>query len=246
MNALLLALALQTYEEATLKVAALAEKAENGPSKVEVGDEFTKLMGKFPKRRIELLDAASLWYGKAWPDLDDAWKGKLRDRLARLYAPNQAGKPATLDGWGGVLGAAAKIEVVGQRVHSGAFALRFTPKNLKLGTIASSKPVAVQAGKKLEVSAWVLSDGTDGLSDGLKFVIRDQKDGFSWTCGEKIKSDSPVWVRISGETVLPEGSTSAEVQISFDSKAGVMYVDDLSINLDGKELLKTGSFEEAR
>lgn len=234
-------------KSAAIRAAVEAEKKLDGNqfTAVEVGDAWVKAMSKAGPARQACFDRINVHYGAAWPKLDDFAKTKLRERLGRLYLPVAAGKPnpAALEGWGGVLGAASRIEVVGQRVRSGTLALKYSPKDLTKGTITSSKPVPVVPGKKLEVSAWVLTDGTDSAGDSLKFVVRDSKGGVPWSSGEAIRPGFPVWVRIAGETALPEGSFSAEVHITFNSKVGALFVDDLSIKMDGKELLPKGNFE---
>lgn len=243
-------LALPHFEKAKspdIRAAVESEKKLDGGgfTAVEVGDAWSKALGKAGPARQACLDRMSVHYAAAWPKLDDFGKAKLRERLGRLYLPVAGGKasPAALEGWGGVLGAASKIEVVGQKVRSGALALKYSPKDLTKGTINSSKPVPVTPGKKLEVSAWVLTDGTDSAGDSFKFVVRDSKGGVPWSSGEAIRPDFPVWVRIAGETVLPEGSFGAEVHITFNSKAGALFVDDISIKMEGKELFQKGSFE---
>lgn len=212
---------------------------------VEVGDAWAKAMGKAGPARQTCFDRMNVHYAAAWPKMDTFGRATLRERLGKLYAP-APGRTVTqepLSGWGGVQGAAARIEVAGQLVRSGGCSLKLSPRDKTKGTLAHSKAVPVQAGKKLEVSAWVLADGTDG-GDSLTFVVRDGKNGFSWTTGGAVKADLPVWVRVAGETALPEGSQTVEVQIGFNSKNGALYVDDLSARLDGKELFISGGFEK--
>lgn len=243
-------LALSCFEKAKsseIRAAVEAEKKLDGNqfTAVEVGDAWSKAMSKAGPARQACFDRMNFHYATAWEKLDDFGKNKLKDRLAKLYAPLQSGKPNAdaLGVWGGVAGAAAKVEIVGQKVRSGGFALKFSPKDLTKGTLAHSTALPVQPGKKLEVSAWVLSDGTDSAADSLKFVVRDNKNGFSWTAGETIKPNLPVWTRISSEVVIPDNSVSIEVQIGFNSKSGAVFVDDISIKIDGKEILKGGNFE---
>jgi hypothetical protein len=243
--------ALPHFEKAKnpeIRAAVEAEKKLDGNqfTCVEVGDAWVKALPKAGVARQACFDRMNVHYATAWPKLEDFARSRLRDRLGKLYLPVRPGKPSTevsLEGWGGVLGAAAKIEVVTAKVRSGACALRFSPKDPTKGTLASSKPVPVVPGKKLEVSAWVLTDGTDSAGDGFKFVVRDAKGGIPWSTGEAIRPDFPVWYRISGETVLPDDSFSIEVHIGFLSKAGALFVDDISFKMDGKELWPKGGFE---
>jgi hypothetical protein len=242
-------LALPCFEKvksADIRAAVEAEKKADGNqfTLVEIGDAWAKAIKAGPARQA-CFDRMNVHYAAAWDKLDDFGKAKLKERLTKLYAPPATGKgsPEAIAGWGGVDGAAARVEVVAQRVHAGNYALKLTPKDLTKGTLAHSKAIPVVAGKKLEVSAWVLADGTDSASDSLKFAVRDTKDGFAWSVAGNVRADLPVWTRISGETVLPAGSLSVEVQIAFNSKAGAMFVDDISMKLDGKELMPKGTFE---
>ncbi len=230
-----------------IRAAVEAEKKVDGNqfTSIEIADAWVRAMSKAGPARQACLDRAGVHFAAAWPKLDQFGRVQTRERLGKLYAPTSPGRLSqeALAGWGGVQGAAARVEVAAQLVHSGGCALRFTPKDKTKGTLAHSKALPVIVGKKLEVSAWVLSDGTDSAADGLQFVVRDNKNGFSWTAGDKAQANLPVWVRVSGETVVPDGSVSVEVQINFDSKTGNLFVDDISIRLDGQELLRGGNFE---
>ncbi len=230
-----------------IRAAVEAEKKVDGNqfTSVEIADAWVKAMSKAGPARQACLDRAGIHFAAAWPKLDAFGRVQTRERLGKLYAPTGGGRLSqeALAGWGGVQGAAARVEVAAQLVHSGGCALRFTHKDKTKGTLAHSKAMPVIVGKKLEVSAWVLTDGTDSAADGVKFVVRDNKNGFSWTAGGAAQANLPVWVRVAGETVVPDGSVSVEVQIAFDSKAGSLFVDDISIRLDGQELFPRGTFE---
>lgn len=237
----------EKVKQTEIRSAVEAEKKVDGNqfTAVEVGDAWSKALPKAGPARQACFDRMNVHYAAAWPKLDQFGRVQLRDRLGKLYAPTGGGRLSqeALAGWGGVQGAAARVEVASQLVHSGACALRFTPKDKTKGTLAHSKAMPVIVGKKIEVSAWVLSDGTDSAADGLQFVIRDNKGGFSWTAGAKAQANLPVWVRVAGETTIPDGSVSIEVQISFESKTGLLFVDDITIKQDGQELFPRGNFE---
>jgi hypothetical protein len=234
-------------KSAEIRAAVESERKLDGNqfTAVEVGDAWARALTKAGPARQACFDRMNFHYAAAWPKMDSFGRVTLRERLGKLYAPAVPGRPSQepIAGWGGVAGAAARVEVVGQMVHSGGLALKFVPKDKTKGTLAHSQAVPVQPGKKLEVSAWVLSDGTDGAADSLTFVVRDGKNGFSWTSGANVRADLPVWVRIAGETTVPEGSVTVEVQVSFGSKSGALFVDDISVRSDGKELLAAGTFE---
>lgn len=245
MKTLLFALVLvpQSYEEATGKITAAAEKADTAPAKVAVGDDFSKLISKYPKKRIELLDAASLWYGKAWPDLDDVWKTKLKDRLARLYAgfPPAQERKFPCSGWGGMEG--GKIDSL--RVHSGSSALHFKLNRPAggLADIGGTETFEVKPGKEAEFSAWGLADG-NGLEDGCFIEIFDAAGKQLAQKGFVLKKDVPIWSRYAEKFPMPEGAYKAKLHVLLGSKTGDLWYDDFSLKVDGKEFLKNGGFEE--
>jgi hypothetical protein len=56
--------------------------------------------------------------------------------------------------------------------------------------------------------------------------------------------DIPFWNRVVLKGVVPEGAVRAQVVVVLASKKGSMWVDDVSLKIDGKDVLKNGSFEE--
>lgn len=236
---LLIPLALQSYEEATAKLADDLSKAETATAKVGVADEYVKLLNKFPKKRQELLDAASDAYGKAWPDLDVFWKMKTRERLARLYLPKPPAQAGNFtDGWSGPVDGAHKISVSAERVHSGGGAAKLVPGAKARNARLLYTPTVVGKGKKVEFSLWILTDGTAADNDEIRFYL----DGSIST--RKIPKDLPVWSRISFEADTIGGSFErANIEVVIFSREGAVYVDDVSIKVDGKEQLKGGSFD---
>ena len=123
---LVIALALQSYDDSIAKIKALEAKAETPEAKVDVGDSYVKLASKFPKKRQELVDTASTWYAKAWPDLDALWKLKTREQLDRIYAPARPGKASSgrPTGWGGITDESSLVDVSNRKAHTGGAALR--------------------------------------------------------------------------------------------------------------------------
>lgn len=240
--AFLIPLALQSYEETTAKLVEDLAAAANGPAKVAVGDEYTKLLKKFPKKRQELLDAASDAYAKSWPDLDPIWKMKLRERLTKLYAPTVPGKPGALPaGWGGSLAPGTKVELRADRVHTGQLAVFAAPGKTGLGSFLRSPEIQIPKGREIEFSAWGLSD--DELQ-GMTVVLHlyDAKGMLLGSVPLGFQA-VPVFVRASARTEIPEGTTKALIDCVSSVTKGPLLIDDLSIKVDGKEQLKGGGFE---
>jgi hypothetical protein len=59
-----------------------------------------------------------------------------------------------------------------------------------------------------------------------------------------ISKDFPIWTKLTFEAEgIPEDAVRANIEVVSFSKAGVIFVDDLSIKVDGKEGLKNGSLD---
>lgn len=231
-----------TYEEVVQKLQEKAKDATNGPMMVEIGDDAVKIAAKFPKHRQGAIDLASEWYGKAWPSLDDFWRMKLGERLVRLYVPLTSRKPRTLpEGWGGSLAPGNQIDIRSERVHSGCSAVSVVPGKSGLGSFLRSPEIPLPAGKEIEVSAWALSDD---LNQGTTIVLHvSDKNGKPLASLPISFEPMPIFQCKTLKMALPDGSAKA----SFDCVSGAtktIIVDDLSVKLDGKELLPTGGFEK--
>jgi hypothetical protein len=233
---------LQSYDETVQKLAEDLAKAETASGKVGVGDEYVKLLRKYPKKRQDLLDAASDAYGKAWPDLDPVWRMKLRERLLKLYVPVVPGHGGSIpEGWSGPVDGTHKVCLLNDRVHSGGTAAKLVPGAKARNARLLYTPEVKGAGKKIEFSVWVLSDGTTGEGEGD--TVRFWYDGT--LSSKKIPVDTPVWTKLSFEVTTIAGSTDkVAIEIVVRSREGFVYVDDLSIKIDGKELLPQGGFEK--
>ena len=231
----------------TLKAAAKAE-TELDPSNLlfllEAGDLWAQAMSANRPLRQACLDRASSWYAKAWPGLDELRKMKLRERLAKLYAPAIPGKAVGFPkGWGGPLGGKWKVEVQAARVHAGGTALLIQPQAENgLSEVFRANPMAVSGGQKLEISAWVLSDGTNYLSDGFVAHVLGSDGAAAASLTFPIRADFPIWTKVSKEISTPKGSEKLTLSFVIGSGKGLIFVSDLSVKLDGKELLPPEGF----
>ena len=219
----------------------LAEDDLAAANPVTLGDAWLAAVKKEPQAK----DRALYWYGKAWATLTGIDKEKVRERLMKLYGPIPAGKPVPLPaGWSGPGSDFPRVEVLPGRAHSGNLSARITPgKNGKLFDILHGPIVPAKPGQKCVFSAWVFSDGTDGGGDKVFFFIKEADDKMLLLKEPKIALDTPVWTRLSWSLDLPEGAAKLGVGVLLDSSKGVVWIDDVSVMLDGKEVLTGGSFE---
>lgn len=228
--------------DASLKAAAKAEGVAEGKAAIialDAGDLWTRAMEKQKPIRQACLDRASSWYAKAWPDLDDLYKMKLRERLAKLYVPPGPSRAKLPEGWTG-----DRFSVASTRVHSGGGALRVSVNRdgnglADLGGFEQTIP----KGKSFEFSAWVSSENTVGLGDKLQVEIRNSQRKAIWLKEYFISQDLPVWVKVGDKGDFPEGAVTLKIGVLADSTKGTLWVDDVSLRMDGKEVLKGGNFE---
>jgi hypothetical protein len=89
----------------------------------------------------------------------------------------------------------------------------------------------------------VFSDGTDGGGDKVFFWVKESDGKMLLLKEPKIAVDTPVWSRLSWTLDLPQGAAQIGVGVLLDSSKGVVWADDFSILLDGKEALPGGGFE---
>lgn len=207
---------------------------------VEIADAWTRKLPKSGPVRQACVERSGYWYTKAWPSLDAVWKTKLRERLAKLYAPAVPGKAGALpENWYAPVDTSHKSSVVAERSHTGGSSAKLTPGTKARNARLLASPKIDGAGKKVELSIWVLSDGTTSPDDEVRFYI----DGS--ISSVKIPKDLPVWTRLSHSVELQSGSfQGAQIEVVSFSKAGSIFVDDLSVKVDGKEQLQNGGFEK--
>ena len=240
-------LAIPRFEKAKspeIRAAVDAEKKAEGNVEVDLGDAWTRAMGKAGGARQACLDRASWWYAKAWLKLDAFGKSQLRERTAKLYRPAAPRQGVMPEKWGGPVDPAHKVEVMPLVVHEGGAALKLVPgAKAKNASFLRSPTLALPKGKVVEFSAWVYSDGTDSLDDAIRLSVADAAAKPILTKAIVIPTDTPVWTRLSERVELGDAPGRSNVEVVIFSAKGFVVVDDLSIRVDGKEVLKGGNFE---
>lgn len=218
--------------------------------KVTMGDEWVNAAKKFPALNRSFYERASQWYGKAWPSLDGLEKAKLRIQASKLAGsrPPGAARKGVPSGWietTGMNGTAPSSDATIAR--SGSYSIKIMPPPEKAPANAASIlrgeliPIPV---KPVEVTAFVRSDGTTNGQDRMALGFWDatgQPLAFQQVF---IPTDYPFWNPITIKATPPDKTARAQIEIWQYSKAGNVWVDDVSMKVDGKDVIKNPSFED--
>lgn len=208
---------------------------------LEVGDLWATAATKVGKYKKQFNDRALFWYAKCWPDLDGAFKDKLRTRLKQIQLKPGTTVPITqMQGWPE---AAGKTFSSGQYAVLGNKSLRIDfDKKVAIGYL-TPKDQPAPAGKDYVFSGWILSDGTDTIGEHLQLDILAQGSQLIDQKKLSIQPDTPVWTFLSIKGTFPTNAIAFRVTCIFESKVGSAWYDGVSLVVDGKELIKNGSFE---
>jgi hypothetical protein len=215
---------------------------DSGPGAMGIGDEYYKAAGKFPKDRSRFMDKANEFWLKAWPALDQFWKDKTRENLKKIYASHGFAGARTLPKTEWMTDGAS---ITSERVHTGNFAVKLIMPKGNEGNFHQplKTDLKIPIGtKEVEVSAWVLSDGTDKFDDAIKPTLSDIDGKVLAAPGGAIPIDVPIWKKVSLK--IPAARAVRLLLIfEFKSRQGVVFIDDVSVKFDGKEALPNGGFE---
>jgi len=226
----------------------LVQKEAGNPSyedAVKIGDGWWEAAEKEPSFRTLYRDRAVSWYLKSWPGVQGLSKEKARARLRAA-----AGVPATSkDGgapaaWGTTVGVSLDVGFG----HSGRSSIRLSPgptPDTTLFTGLDSPRFPAKPGATYEISCWAFTDGNQGGTNCLFLRFWKANGEFISQVGPGTPFDMPVWTRVSQSVQCPVGVDKIDVSFQMWSKKGVIWIDEVSLRLDGKELLSNGSFEGA-
>jgi hypothetical protein len=217
---------------------------------VGMGDEWVLAAKKFPALTTQFYDRASEWYAKAWPGLSDLWKMKVREQGAKLAIPKVKGQPrkGLPSGWeydGGVSGKPAEVD--NSISHSGAYSIKLSPGAKEVagsGSAVRSSPIQI-FGEFIEVSAFVRTNETENPKDGMTLWMFNDTDRNPIEQKTILfKTDIPFWRKLYIKSKIPANAVIAQIHAGTLSRNGNVWIDDLSIKVDGKEIAKNGSVEE--
>lgn len=200
------------------------------------------LKDEITRRARPLLQGRAVdWYRYAWNDLPKEEKDKLRTRLrgyAKILPIVQS--PGLPPEW---------IESTGRQVPKGAGLVKGVAYEgnacLKLvpGADLALHGLPGQPGKKYAVSAWVWSEGNVDDIDVVRLWTMTRSGAVLGQGNVRIPPDFPFWTRVEFTYDSQEMTGMLRVNTAMPSTGGVIFVDCISVTLDGKDVMKNGSFE---
>jgi hypothetical protein len=225
---------------------------KDGKGMIALGDEWLALSAKRqPKKPIQ--DRALYWFKEAWFLVDSMEKAKLRSLFLKIAAPPvgyekpKKGEPQPT-GW-------AIADITGGFVETG-FA-RTGAKSIKtLSAVkapgagyafADTSMFPITPGRKAVITAWVYSDKTD--SDGKLDVRVFDRNAVPPALVVKsfpIPQDCPFWQKIVGEVEIPQGGVRIMIHFANKATMGALWIDDVSIIVDGKDVAKNGGVDDKK
>jgi hypothetical protein len=224
----------------------------NHLERVDVGDMWLQVGKKQKPVAAACTSRALSLYSEAWPKLDDTWRGKLRERVAALQRKGPEAKQlGAFPGiWTNPATPKTRCGLDREYAKSGAASLKMlAPDPALQGFQAwiSTDEIPIKPGDKVVFSAWVLTQGDEAFSGKLQVKFRGKAntaDNHLLLVPVRVDGDMPIWTKVQGEATAPEGSIT--VDLSFNrstAKAGVAWIDDMSLKLGDRELVKNGGFE---
>lgn len=225
----------------------LAAKTSNEQG--AAAEEWIAASTKLPQQRAAIIDHALQLYRKVWDDASAGIeKEKLRTRLRTLAnVPLQPGSAGTPPGWNSShVSALNRVFIEPNFSHSGRRCLRFdrekeTDKGL---AIVDSVTYPAKPLKEYTLSLWVWSERN--TSERAYVSVRwINSDGGMMAASEiPLTVDVPIWTQLKKSWTCPENAAKVDLQIGVSFKGRcVVFVDDVSLTVEGKEVLQNGSFE---
>lgn len=226
--------------DAVLRSVAERELARpgTGAEKVDAGDAWAEAAKKLPALKRNLQDRAAWWYVQAWPSVDGAAKDGLRDRFRKAFQPGGAVSKAPPREWTVPEGKSG-VSPAAPRTGSKAFQIAGARIVTALSQSAAARPLA-----SYELSCWVLTDGTDSAEDKLFVTVTSADSRVAVQPSAMAAADQPWYKRLEVRFTAPETAAKMTVGFAVMSTRGTIFIDDVSLKQDGRELLKNGSFEQ--
>ena len=230
---------------------ALALKDSGKPDDVAaLAAEWMDAAKKNAQLRQSMTNRAMYWFGQAWLKADPKEKAKLRAMFYKIAAPpagyEKPDKKAEL-AVGYEMGEGIGSYLESGFSHSGKRSLKLLPIKGKDRVYANSYLNTLIPGKKYTCSCWVYSDKTD-LDGNIDVFVFDNKGqaGAVKGAGITFPSDSPFWQKVSFEMEMPENAGRFEFRLYTRASVGAVWIDDVSLVLDGKDFMKNGGFEDKK
>jgi hypothetical protein len=222
--------------------------SEEPDKQVKMGNEWVQASKKFTSLVGLFYDRASFWYVKAWPNLKEPDKTKMRIQAQRLATSRRPGPPRkSSSGWFNNPGIAVikPTELDNTIARTGSYSAKLFPAKENVpngysGLYTIPYPVK---GANFEVSAFVRSNETDNQEDEMSIKFSDDQGINSWR-KVLLPVDLPFWQYVSIKGATPPNARQITILVNQYSKKGNIWVDDASLRFNLIEDMKNGSFEE--
>jgi hypothetical protein len=215
--------------------------------KIGMGDDWTIAARSYPQIARILYDRSAFWYAQSWPFVDGVWKDKLREQMRKLFqnagVPDPKGLSAAPSGWKNI-DTAQKAGPTTKAAHSGRVSFQVVgSKKIPDQVVSLEQALTAIPGKTYEFSAWVMSDGTDSTNDVISAVFFGPNANMMGVSILLIPQDQPWWHKVEGSFLMPAGAAILQIHVGVASRVGSLFIDDISLRVDQKEMLQNGSFE---
>jgi len=227
------------------------DSPKNATAKVSLGDEWMNVSLKYPKARQAICDHAISWYVKAWKEMEEGpEKRKLLEKSRKVSTPpfGASRGGGNVKGWKDFSMRDSGAALDGLYAHTGKFSASISSSvkspRVNHPRIQTQEVVLPVGAKEAVVSVWVRSEGTDPKRDAIQAGFFTASVGGLGQGGPEFPGDIPFGVRVESKVQIPEGSALVSVWVVMYSEKGILWVDDVSVKCDGKELMVNGPIEK--
>lgn len=233
---------LRKGSDATLRAIAEADSlgGANTEEKIQLAERWRNYSEKNPKFK----ERALFWYKEAWPGLRGIAKEQARSRAAELqslvsgkdreWVPNQRIPAWTFSGESGLGMRYAVTGKLSARISN--------PKGQPSYVMMDRLPAA--PGKEFVVTTYVLSDLIEAPGAHVAIYWYDKDNKGLPGQNAQVALDFPFWQRVEIKGTVPPEATVTAFDVVISSTKGCVWIDDVSIKVNGAEIIKNGSFEE--
>lgn len=217
--------------------------ADSAVKKIGMGDEWVSAARKIPALTAIFYDRAAQWYGAAWPGLDAVWKQKARLQGRKLAVSRPAGGPrkGLPSGW--VIDSGKPPVLDGNVARTGSYSARVFGADDKVAGSSLRSSMVVMSGAAFDLSAFLLTDETENPGDRIYVQFFDATGRMIGMASTFSTVDIPFWTRVGVRGMIPANAVRAQFGIDSFSKKGATWIDDVSLKIDGMEVLPNPSFE---
>ena len=211
------------------------------------------LAGQADQATEKRFKAAAELYDAEWKAAEGPAKDKLRAKLLALQAKGAAAKaPGNFPAlWSNPSTPKSRCGLDREHARAGAASLKMLapdPNVQGFQAWIGSDEIPAAPGEAFTFSAWVLTSGEEAFAGKLQVKFRGPKNGVEnhlLLVPVRVDGDRPVWTKVEGEAVAPEGTITVELSFNrANAKGGVAWIDEASLKTSkGKELVRNGGFE---